>query len=68
METVQTKQEAERKVDQLRNQFRDWDWNISEDDDKWEAKADFTPKKDINESIRIHATGHRSSSADIHRV
>ena len=56
LETVQTKQEAVHKVDQLRKRFNHWDWNISEDDDKWEAKADFTPKKDVNESIRIMQT------------
>ena len=45
LETVQTKQEAVHKVDQLRKRFNHCDLNISEDDDKWEAKADFTPKK-----------------------
>ena len=56
LETVQTKQEAERKMDQLRKQFSHWDWTISKDDDRWEAKADFTPKKDVNESIRMLST------------
>ena len=56
LETVQTKQEAERKLDQLRKQFSHWDWTISKDDDRWEAKADFTPKKDVNESIRMLST------------
>ena len=56
LETVQTKQEAVHKVDQLRKRFNHWDWNISEDDDKWEARADFTPKKDVNESIRVMQT------------
>ena len=56
LETVQTKQEAVHKVDQLRKQFKHWDWNISEDEDKWEAKADFTPEKDVNESITYYTT------------
>ena len=56
LETVQTKQEAERKLDQLRKQFSHWDWTISKDDERWEAKAVFTPKKDVNESIRMLST------------
>jgi hypothetical protein len=56
LETVQTKQEAENKVNQLKEQFPNWDWSFSDDDEKWEAKAVFTPKKDVNESIRILST------------
>ena len=56
LETVQTKQEAERKLGQLRKQFSHWDWTISKDDNRWEAKADFTPKKGVNESIRMLST------------
>ena len=55
-ETVQAKQEVKDKVDQLRSQFPDWDWAISEDDRKWEAKAHFTPRKNVNESIQVLST------------
>jgi len=56
LETVQTKQEAENKVNQLREQFPNWDWKISEDDEKWEAKAVMTSEKGVNETIRILST------------
>jgi hypothetical protein len=48
--------QLEKKVDQLREQFSHWDWEIVEDEEKWEASASSTTEKGVSETIRILST------------
>ncbi|MCQ6274634.1 YwmB family TATA-box binding protein [Bacillus sp. V3B] len=52
LETVQ----IEQKVDQLMEQFPEWDWEITEDEEKWETTAFSPMEKGVSETIRIIST------------
>lgn len=44
----------------LEKQFPDVSWNISQDEEQWEAEAVFANREDVQESIRILSTGRES--------
>lgn len=58
-EKVETSQ-VNAKMAELKTQFPDWDWNITEDEEKWEAKAVSETNKGIEETIRILSASNHS--------
>src|SRR3954469_25110962 len=62
--------QVEKKMNQLREQFPHWDWQIEENQEKWEATAVSNTKKGVSETIRILSTttGNQSQTYIIYEV
>lgn len=62
--------QAEKKMNELKKQFPDWDWQIAEDEEKWEATAVSHTKKGVSETIRILSTttGNQAQTYMIYEV
>lgn len=44
---------AKEKFNELNKRYPDWNWNVTENDDKWEAKAFSTTENGVKEMIQI---------------
>ncbi|WP_338450195.1 YwmB family TATA-box binding protein [Niallia oryzisoli] len=49
--------QAQKKMDELSKEYPDMKWEISEEDEKWEAKAVMTVDNGLKETLRILSTG-----------
>lgn len=62
--------EAETKLNQLKEQFPHLDWQIEENEEKWEATAVLNRKQGVSETIRILSTnaGNQAQTYMIYEV